>query len=167
VSEDERGTPSATPGRALVLRHGEGTEVAARGSAMVFKALAETTAGSFSLMERVLPPGGRPPPRHVHPDCIEAFYLLQGTLDFWLDDDRVSVSDGGFVLVPGGVAHSFVNSSQVASRVLILHSPALDGYFRGLHELWLQDNPPTVQQEQDLMRRHGLLPVDENPPNRP
>ena len=147
-----------TPGGALILGSGEGTALTARGSELVFKALAETTGGAFSLMERVLPAGGRPPPRHRHPGCTEAFYLLDGTLDFALDDERASVAGGGFVLVPGEVAHSFVNRSQTSARVLILHSPALDGYFRELHELWLAASP-TVEQEQDLMRRHGLLPV--------
>jgi len=147
---------------ALILPPGEGTALTARGSVMVFKAVAETTGGAFSLMERVLPAGGRPPPAHRHPDCTEAFYLLDGTLDFLLDDDQVTVAAGGFVLVPGGVAHSFVNTSDAPARVLILHSPALDGYFGGLHELWLGPEPPTVQQEQDLMRRHGLIPVTES-----
>ena len=144
---------------ALVLPPGEGTQFTARGSTMVFKALSETTDGAFSLMERVLPPGGRPPPRHVHPDCTEAFYLLDGELDFLLDDDRVGVAAGGFVLVPGGVAHSFVNAGGAPARVLILHSPALDGYFRELHELWLGPTP-TVEQERDLMRTFGLEPTD-------
>jgi quercetin dioxygenase-like cupin family protein len=152
--------PEAVVGKSLVLPPGEGTSLRARGSEMVFKAMSRTTGGAFSLMERVLPPGGRPPPRHVHPDCTEAFYLLDGTLEFLLDEERTSAGAGGFVLVPGGVAHSFVNSSAGPARVLILHSPALDGYFRGLHELWLMDQPPTVEQEQDLMRRHGLVPVE-------
>ena len=148
----------ADPSSALILPPGDGTALTARGSVMVFKAMAETTGGAFSLMERVLPPGGRPPPKHVHPDCTEAFYLLDGTLDFLLDDDRTSVAGGGFVLVPGSVAHSFVNVSEAPARVLIWHSPALDGYFRGLHELWLGESP-TVEQEVELMRRHGLVPV--------
>lgn len=149
---------TANASGALILGAGEGDSLTARGSEMVFKAVAGTTAGAFSLMERVLPAGGRPPPRHRHPDCIEAFYLLDGALDFLLDETRVGVAAGGFVLVPGGVAHSFVNTSDAAARVLILHSPALDGYFRGLHELWLGE-PPTVEQEAELMRRHGLNPA--------
>ncbi len=63
------------------------------------------------------------------------------------------------MLVPGGVAHSFANTSVATARVLIVHSPALDGYFRGLHELWLGEAPPTPAQEQELMLRHGLRPT--------
>jgi quercetin dioxygenase-like cupin family protein len=151
-------TEPETPQDALILPPGAGTSFTARGSSMVFKALAQTTGGAFSLMERVLPPGGRPPPPHRHPDCTEAFYLLDGELEFRLDEQRVSVAGGGFVLVPGTVAHSFVNASDAPARVLILHSPALDGYFRELHELWLGE-APTVEQEQELMRRHGLEPA--------
>jgi quercetin dioxygenase-like cupin family protein len=148
----------------LILPAGHGTVLTARGSRMVFKALAGTTGGAFSLMERSLPPGGRPPPKHVHPETTEAFYLLEGRLDFLLDAERTSVTAGGFVLVPGGAAHSFVNVSDQAARVLILHSPALDGYFRELHELWLADQQPTAAQERALMTRHGLVPVPDGQP---
>jgi len=153
--------PETGSSEALVLSEGEGLPLIARGSRMLFKAVADTTGGAFSLMERSLPAGGRPPPPHRHPDCTEAFYLLDGALDFLLGDQRTTVRTGAFVLVPGGVTHTFVNPGKAPARVLILHSPALDGYFRELHELWLAPVPPTVAQEQELMSRHGLQPVPE------
>ena len=45
-----------------VMGPGEGhARYSARGSVMYFKALAEQDDGDLSLMERTLPPGGRPP----------------------------------------------------------------------------------------------------------
>ena len=64
---------------------GEGQRHEARGSVMCFKATAQTTGGRLSLMERTLPPGGRMPPAHVHVDCDEVFYVLQGQITFVLD----------------------------------------------------------------------------------
>jgi hypothetical protein len=51
-----------------VVGRGEGQErYLARGSVMLFKALASQDDGDFSLMERTLPPGGRRPPPHGQP----------------------------------------------------------------------------------------------------
>jgi hypothetical protein len=44
--------------------------------------------------------------------------------------------------------------------VLVLHAPALDGYFRELEQLWAGPEPPSRDQEQALMRRHGMRPVE-------
>jgi mannose-6-phosphate isomerase-like protein (cupin superfamily) len=156
--------PDAVQPRATILARNEGTLLTARGAELLFKAVAADTGGAFSLMDRVLPPGGRPPPAHVHPDCVEAFFLLEGSLEFVLDGERSALSQDGFVLVPGGVAHTFVNAGSGPARVLILHSPALDGYFRDLHLLWTGESTPTPAQERELMLRHGLIPVDDGAP---
>jgi hypothetical protein len=61
--------------------------------------------------------------------------------------------------VPGGVAHTFGASSTSEAHVLVLHAPALDGYFRELHELWADPEPPERDVELALMRRHGMEPT--------
>ena len=63
------------------------------------------------------------------------------------------------MLVPGGVAHTFGAPADRAARVLVLHAPALDDYFRELADLWSADAPPDRATELDLMRRHGMRPV--------
>lgn len=143
----------------VVLAAGEGHPLTARGSTMLFKATAATTDGAFSLMERTLPPGGRRPPRHIHPAAAEAFYVLDGSIAFWLDDDVVERTAGGFVLAPGGVAHSFANRSAADARLIIVHAPAMDAYFEELHQLWSGATEPPGDAERDLMRRHGMEPV--------
>jgi hypothetical protein len=45
-----------------------------------FKAVAATTGGRFSLMERVISPGGRTSPPQVHVDCVEALSVVSGEL---------------------------------------------------------------------------------------
>ena len=145
----------------IVLGPGEGRRLEARGSEMVFKALGATTGGRFSLMDRVLPPGGRMPPAHRHPGTIEAFLVLEGTLDFTIDGERIMAPDGTFILVPEGASHTFGNQSHAAARVLIIHAPALDGYFEDLALLWSRPDAPERRVELDLMRRHGLEPVEE------
>ena len=50
----------------------------ARGSVMLFKAVAADDDGDFSFMERTLPVGGRRPPAHRHTNCSEAYFVLDG-----------------------------------------------------------------------------------------
>lgn len=142
-----------------ILGPGEGHLLTARSSVMAFKAVGAQTGGDFSLMERTLPPGGRTPPPHRHTNCSEAFFVLEGTVTFWLDGAGQSGGPGDFLLVPRGAAHSFGNSSTGLARLLVLHAPAADGYFEELHRLWAGDQPPERAQERELMSRHGMEPA--------
>jgi quercetin dioxygenase-like cupin family protein len=142
-----------------VLPPGGGEQLAVRGSTLLFKAVAASTSGAFSLHERHVPAGGRRPPAHVHPDRDEAFWVLDGEAEFELDGDVTRACAGSFVLVPGGCAHTFGATAAGPARLLVFHAPALDGYFRELAQLWSGDDPPAREDELDLMRRHGMRPV--------
>jgi quercetin dioxygenase-like cupin family protein len=144
--------------KAIVFEAGEGKVLTARGSTMFFKATRASTNGAFSFMERTLPPGGRKPPPHIHTNCEEAFYVLDGQIEFFLGDDTVVGRPGSFVLVPGGVSHTFGNAAPSASRLLIIHAPAMDAYFEELQALWSGQVPPSREDETALMKRHGMEP---------
>lgn len=138
---------------------GEGLRREARGSEMWFKATASDTSGRFSLMERTLPPGGRMPSPHRHCENEEAYFVLEGTVEFRVGDEVVEGRHGTFVLVPAGEAHTFGNTSDDPARLLVLHAPALDGYFGDLEQLWDSPEPPDRVTELALMRRHGMEPA--------
>jgi hypothetical protein len=76
-----------------------------------------------------------------------------------LDGQLSCAGAGSFVLAPGGVAHTFGATAEAPAHVLVLHAPALDDYFRELHELWSGGQPPDQEDELALMRRHGMQPV--------
>ena len=146
--------------QATVLEGGQGTLLTARGSAMFFKATRASTNGAFSLMERTLPPGGRKPPPHIHTNCEEAFYVLDGEVEFSLGATTTVGRPDTFVLVPGGVAHTFSNAGTTQARLLVIHAPAMDAYFEELQTLWSREIPPSREDELELMRRHGMEPVE-------
>jgi mannose-6-phosphate isomerase-like protein (cupin superfamily) len=152
-----------------VLGPGEGHQLTARGSVMAFKAVAAQTGGDFSLMERTLPPGGRRPPAHRHVNCSEAFFVLEGRVGFELDGRELTGGPGDFLLVPRGAAHTFGNAAGAGgadgaggdgetARLLVLHAPAMDGYFEELHRLWASGEPPSREEERALMARYGMEP---------
>ena len=143
----------------IFFEPGEGIAVSARGSSMLFKAVAETTDGAFSLMERELPVSNRRPQPHRH-QGPEGFYVLQGSIEFIVGEESRVGGPGFWALVPSGVAHTFGNVGESLARLLIIHVPAADAYFAELQALWSKTQPPTPEDERALMRRHGLETVE-------
>jgi mannose-6-phosphate isomerase-like protein (cupin superfamily) len=140
-----------------VLQRGEGARrYRARGSVMLFKALAEQDDGDFSLMERTLPPGGRRPPPHRHGNCSEGYFVLDGLVSVTVSGQELTAGPEAFVLVPRGEAHTFGNAGQDEARLLVLHAPAMDAYFAQLHELWNRAEAPSADEERGLMARFGM-----------
>ena len=66
---------------------------------------------------------------HVHHEHTDAFYVLEGELTFEIGREAktITLSSGGFVAVPPGVAHSLRNGSDRPARWLTIHAP--DGGF--------------------------------------
>ncbi len=125
----------------------------ARGSVMFFKALAEQDAGDLSVMERTLPPGGRRPPPHRHTNCSEAYFVLDGNVSVIVEGEELTLKPEDFVLVPRGTAHTFGNGGAEEARLLVIHAPAMDAYFAGLHALWNRQEAPSPDEERALMAR--------------
>ena len=143
-----------------VFADGESVQTfSARGSEMLFKAVAARDDGDFSLMERTLPPRGRRPPAHRHTYCSEAYFVLDGEVAVEIDGAEHLLGPRGFALVPRGTAHTFGNNTDALVRLLVVHAPAMDAYFAELHELWHRGRPPSREDERELMQRFGMLPA--------
>ena len=142
-----------------IVPSGQGRLLTARGNVMAFKAVAAQTGGDFSLMERTVPPGARTPPPHRHVNCSEAFFVLDGTITFWLESAELAGRAGDFLLVPRGAAHTFGNQGAEPARLLALHAPAMDAYFAELDALWSGAEPPAPEAERELMSRYGMEPA--------
>jgi quercetin dioxygenase-like cupin family protein len=123
---------------------------------MLFKALAELDDGDLSLMERTLPAGGRHPPAHRHTNCSEAYFVLDGLVSVIVEGEELTLGPEDFLLVPRGTKHTFGNGGDEEARLLVIHAPAMDAYFAGLHDLWNRVEPPTADEERALMARFGM-----------
>ena len=119
---------------------------------MWIKASSEDTEGRFALWEQVHPPGYRAPP-HLHEESVEAMYVLEGTYDFSVGEERISASAGSFVLVPAGLAHAF-SSGPSGGRMLVLFAPG--GYERYWEELSEAERqgPVSADAQAALARKH-------------
>jgi hypothetical protein len=65
----------------------------------------------------------------------------------------------GFARGPRATPHTFGNAGEGEARLLVIHAPAMDAYFAGLHELWNRDEPPSTEEERSLMARFGMDPA--------
>ncbi len=87
-----------------------------------FLATGDGTDGAYCLVEERANRGDSVP-LHRHPDDMESFYVLEGELTLYIDDQPgVSAPAGSFAHIPGGTVHGFRVESENA-RYLILTTP--------------------------------------------
>jgi quercetin dioxygenase-like cupin family protein/catechol 2,3-dioxygenase-like lactoylglutathione lyase family enzyme len=78
-------------------------------------------APRFPLVtELTVPPGGSPP-RHVHHDLNDAFFLLEGEVVLSVGDETVVARPGTYAVVPAGKDHTFRVTSPTPARMLQVH----------------------------------------------
>ena len=116
------------PTGGFVFRPGEGRRIDLCGFTMSVKASELETDGQFTLLEAGEPPGFGPP-LHIHHDCDEAFYVLDGEYIIFMDGVEYRCLAGSFVYIPRGMPHGF-RVGSVQSRKLNLYVPgAMTSYF--------------------------------------
>lgn len=117
----------------FVLRPGGGRRIELGSFRMTVKASADETARAFTLLEAEEPPDFGPP-MHIHHDCAEAFYVLDGEYIFFLGEEEESCPAGSFIYIPLGTPHGF-RVGKTASRKLNFYIPAaMVGYFDDLSD---------------------------------
>ena len=123
------------------------------GTSMRFIATAASTGGRYAVLEQVTPPGWGPP-RHVHSREDEIFYILGGSYELHVGDERRVVSAGASAILPRGVPHGFRNVASTPSRLLCVITPGgFEEYFLAVAKF---SSPPSPAQQVELARSFGL-----------
>ena len=113
----------------IVRPDDEATVIRGAGDEYRYLVTGAETAGSYFMMEALVPPGGGPPP-HIQTREEEGFYVVEGTVTFWADGQEVEAGPGTFLNVPVGCVHNFRNRTEQDVRMLILFAPAgIEGMF--------------------------------------
>ncbi|MFP4056456.1 MAG: cupin domain-containing protein [Candidatus Brocadiia bacterium] len=71
---------------------------------------------------RVVIQPGMSNPRHSHPNCQEALYLLRGTLEHSVGDDTVVLEAGDTLVVGPGVPHDARNVREGPAEMIVAYS---------------------------------------------
>jgi mannose-6-phosphate isomerase-like protein (cupin superfamily) len=93
---------------------------------------------SLVLVEWQDPGGSTDPPRyiaplHVHHEDDEAWYVLEGTLAFRLDDEDVEAPAGSAVLARRGTVHTYWNPRPEPARYVLAMTPRIHALVAALH----------------------------------
>jgi quercetin dioxygenase-like cupin family protein len=103
------------------------------GALFTFLSTAEDTDGGFMLVEALARSGGEPPP-HTHAKEDEAYYVLEGSMEFWVGDKHLLAPVGAYVLLPKEVRHSWKITSGTARFAFMCWPAGLEGYFKEFAE---------------------------------
>jgi quercetin dioxygenase-like cupin family protein len=139
---------------AFAVGPGDGRAIDLGDLAVTVKASEGETGGVVSVLEAQEPPGFGPP-MHVHHDCAEAFYVLEGEYLMYLEDSERVCPAGSFIFIPQGARHGF-RVGDVSSRKLNFYFPAsMIGYFDDLGAA-LQRDDVTDEDLAVIASRHAM-----------
>jgi quercetin dioxygenase-like cupin family protein len=107
------------------------------GSFYEVTAAAADNGGEFVQMVFTLPPGSVSPPAHVHPDLVEEYEVLEGSLDVMVGGEWRTLAAGQSAAVPADTLHTFKNRSGAIVRARNVHRPArrFEDYIEHIYRL--------------------------------
>ena len=101
---------------------------------------ADGTGGSMGMFT-VNTPAAEGPPRHVHSDADEAFYLLEGEAEVLNGDKMLIMSPGEAAYVEKGKEHTFRFVGENGGKILVIVAPAgFEGFFDAVKHLKVPDD---------------------------
>jgi mannose-6-phosphate isomerase-like protein (cupin superfamily) len=129
------------------------------GTTATFVAPGSVTRREFGLFRWDMPAGAGGAGKHFHRGFSESFYVISGTVTLYNGDERLEVSEGGFLYVPPGGIHAFSNDSDVAASMLILFAPGIarERYFEELADIRRTGRTLTDAEWAELFARHDQV----------
>jgi quercetin dioxygenase-like cupin family protein len=123
---------------------------------------AAESGGALSLVEYQILPGGRTVP-HYHLKIYESVFISEGELRVRVGDEWTIQAAGTTILLPVGVVHAWENSGTEPARMLIISTPAVDGFFEEMGTLVenAPDGKPGLEQLRELNQKYDFVLVDE------
>ena len=143
------------------LTPGEGESVWLVGDLITVKVTSQDTDGAFTLVEEKSPPLGGPPP-HFHQHVDEALYVLEGEVEFLLEDRTIPAGAGSCVYAPRGILHTWTNVGSSPSRMLAVITPGgLERFFLEAGERVTDASspppgPPNIEKIMEAAARYGV-----------
>lgn len=93
------------------------------GDSVKFIATGEDTGGQYDLFDAYVPPDVGTSP-HIHLKQDEGFYIVDGQVEFQLDDKTITATPGTFVNVAKGHIHAYRNLGTEPARMLVQGIPS-------------------------------------------
>lgn len=117
---------------------------------------AEETGGRFTQWLEITPPGGGPPP-HYHDEEDEWFHILEGRVSFFHDGKWAEAGPGTRVFAPRGSVHTFRNTGDMPSRMLLTTSPSgFEIFFAKCAAEFALPEGPDMARVIEIAAAHGI-----------
>jgi quercetin dioxygenase-like cupin family protein len=126
------------PMSAHIVSHQKGEWLSFHGIPVEILASSAVTQNHYTLIRGFSNPGAVTPP-HRH-SFAEAFYVLKGSAAFRAGGDNVTLHEGDFISVPGGVPHQPLPAADGHCELLVLCVP--DGFDNFQRELGIAAQGP-------------------------
>ena len=79
-------------------------------------------AGAEQTIGLAIFDAGKGNAEHIHPNCEEVVYVLDGEVEHTLGDQRTLLRAGDLIVVPRGTPHRLLNTSTAPVRTYIVFS---------------------------------------------
>jgi quercetin dioxygenase-like cupin family protein len=139
---------------ATIVRAGEREPLNILGMPLRMLCESRETGGAWSWFDEEVPTG-MGPPAHRH-DWDEAYYILDGEIDFEIDGESVRSRAGDFNYLPRGTVHGFKGASTAPARVLIFAAPAHASEFFQELSSEIRTLPDDLAKIPEIGDRHGV-----------
>ena len=104
----------------------------------MFKADGAETRGQYSISEWWLEPYTRGPGAHQHEED-DVFYMLEGTMSFFVGGKWIDASKGALVIAPASTPHDFENRTAKRAGFLNVSIPGdFEPHMGGIAE-WFRE----------------------------
>jgi quercetin dioxygenase-like cupin family protein len=84
----------------------------------------DTGATKLTVIEVVLTPGGGHD-FHKHPDQEEVIYVIEGTIEQWLQKEKKDLVAGDSAFIPADAVHASFNVSNKPAKLLAILGPCV------------------------------------------
>ncbi len=140
------------------LPPGEGTNYDWENDHTFVKVSAKDSDGAFTLMEDNLK-STFALGLHRHDHHAETFYILEGALDFYIDNEWIVATPGTTLHVPPGVPHACRVTDGKPARMLMIFQPSgFDEFLAELGEMEPKDFENTQKMEA-LNAKYDIIPI--------
>lgn len=114
----------------VIATPADGARLRVVGDEIRVLASASQTGGGYEIFELQGPEGSGPPP-HAHP-WAEAYVVVEGSADVWIEGTRLPATRGSFFHIPAGTTHGYRITSPQAKFVVITSPGGASGFFTEL-----------------------------------
>jgi quercetin dioxygenase-like cupin family protein len=149
--------PASAPGKAALVPGGEdrqGEHHSIGISTTDFKVLTQDSSGALFIFEHTNHKKGGPP-RHLHHNEDEWFYVLEGAYIIEVGSERFHLKAGDSILAPRELPHAWAFAADTPGKALIVFAPAnkMEAFFRDNAKHFSGGN---YANEAEIYRAYGM-----------